>query len=62
MGRNNKKLDIISLVHYNKNYIPVVWEEGDIMARNRNPYETRKKILEVSKDLFLKYQILKVYL
>ena len=24
------------------------------MARNRNPYETRKKILEVSKDLFLK--------
>ena len=24
------------------------------MARNRNPHETRKKILEVSKDLFLK--------
>ncbi len=24
------------------------------MARNRNPYETRKKILEVSKDLFLR--------
>ena len=24
------------------------------MVRNRNPYETRKKILEVSKDLFLK--------
>ena len=23
------------------------------MARNRNPHETRKKILEVSKDLFL---------
>ena len=32
----------------------MVWEKGDIMARNRNPHETRKKILEVSKDLFLK--------
>ena len=46
-------LDNVNLVHYNTSYIPPVWKRGVIMARNRNPEETRRKILEVSKDLFL---------
>ena len=50
---NNSVLDNVNLVHYNTSYIPVVWKRGVIMARNRNPEETRRKILEVSKELFL---------
>ena len=46
-------LDNVNLVHYNTSYIPSVWKRGVIMARNRNPEETRRKILEVSKELFL---------
>ena len=50
---NNSVLDNVNLVHYNTSYIPLVWKRGVIMARNRNPEETRRKILEVSKELFL---------
>ena len=50
---NNSVLDNVNLVHYNTSYIPSVWKRGVIMARNRNPEETRRKILEVSKELFL---------
>ena len=50
---NNSVLDNVNLVHYNTSYIPPVWKRGVKMVRNRNPEETRRKILEVSKELFL---------